>query len=68
MANLVNPRIVKANPNNIGIIRTDSLIFKTLKFGAKMTSAGQGAVSDDSVEDQGTVDVPEITETIQYWG
>lgn len=68
MADLGNPKIIKANPNTTSIIRTDFIKFQNLKFGAKMTSAGQGSVSDNAVGDQGVVDVPDITETIQIWG
>ena len=68
MADLGNPTIIKANPNTTPIIRTDFIKFINLKFGAKMSSAGQGSVSDSAVGDQGVVEVPELTETIQYWG
>lgn len=68
MANLGTLPVIKANPNIAQIIRTDFIVYKSLKFGASMTSAGQGAVSDSAVGDQGIVEVPEITSPIQFWG
>lgn len=68
MANLGNPIVIKANPNTAKLIRTDEVHYKNLKFGASMTSAGMGSVSDSAVGDQGVVDVPVLTTPIQYWG
>jgi hypothetical protein len=68
MANLGTLPIIKADPNIAKIVRTDLLVYKALKFGASMTSAGQGSVSDSAVSDQGVVEVPTSNDPIQYWG
>lgn len=68
MADLGILPVIKANPNVSKVIRTNLIVYKNLKFGASMTSGGQGSVSDSAVGDQGTVVVPEITSPIQYWG
>lgn len=65
---LINPKIIRARCDTQQMIQLPSITFSNLKFGAKMTSSGQGAVSDDSVADQGVVETEPLTETYQVWG